>query len=157
MGSFPVEAVAMLAKIAAAAESRLSKHRRKEFLEDLEEESDLAADELIALSVAAAARRSSPAMILVPTLSGATARAIARFRLPTWITAVSSLEPSCQDLSFSWGVHPIHGEAEREDWSAFAKELIEKQGIEGGLVVLVQGPSPVNPRQNHRVDLIELD
>ena len=34
------------------------------------------------------------------TRSGYTARSITRFRLPAWIVAVSSLEPTCQGCSF---------------------------------------------------------
>ncbi|MCK7469955.1 MAG: hypothetical protein MZU95_03480, partial [Desulfomicrobium escambiense] len=58
------------------------------------------AEELIAASVEATIRRITPATVIVPTHSGATARSIARFRLPVWITAVSSQEKTCQDLMF---------------------------------------------------------
>ena len=157
MGLFPAESVAMLASIAAVTEPHLIERSERELIRHGDVGSELAPGELIALSVAAAARRSSPATVLVPTLSGATARSIARFRLPTWITALSSLEQSCQDLAFSWGVYPILGDSAPAEWNECARRLVAEQGLGGNLVVLAQGPSPENPGQNHRLDLIELD
>jgi pyruvate kinase len=107
MGKYPVEAVAMLAKIAAATEP----HRfRRGFKEDLLSHGrnvPVRIADLIAVSVENALERISPAAVFVPTHSGATARSIARFKLPVWIVGVSSLEATCQRLLFSSGVYPV--------------------------------------------------
>ena len=90
-GSIPVDAVAMLAKIAAATEPHRQRSLVKDALEALgpEVKINYKARDLIALSVESTVQRVTPAAVFVPTLSGATARSIARFRLPVWITAIS--------------------------------------------------------------------
>ena len=81
MGKYPVEAVAMLAKIAAATEPHRPRHGLKEALRDRGGDVPVRITDLIALSVEAALERISPAAVFVPTHSGATARSIARFKL----------------------------------------------------------------------------
>jgi len=156
MGKYPVEAVDMLAKIAAAIEP----HRRPYGVQNAPtphgRDSDVSLTDLIALSVETTVRRISPAVVIVPTRSGATARSIARFRLPVWITAVSSLESTCQRLQFSYGVYPSHEPYHPDDWKAFAKNLLQSQGLEGNLVVLTEGPSRKHPDANNRMELIDL-
>ncbi len=100
--------------------------------------------------------RVSPAAIIVPTLSGYSARNIARFRLPVWVTAVSSEERTCQGLQFSCGVYPVHEAEHPKDWKAFAREWLTSHGLEGNLVVLTEGPSISHPDGNHRMELIDL-
>ena len=107
MGEYPVEAVAMLAKIAAATEPHRSRHGLKEALRSGDNRPSVITD-LIALSVETALERISPAAVFVPTHSGATARSIARFKPPVWIVGVSSREATCQRLLFSSGVYPMY-------------------------------------------------
>ncbi len=104
MGKYPVDAVAMLAKIAAAIEP----HRPSLCPgnpEGCKCNARLASD-LIALSVETTLDCISPAALFVPTHGGTTARSITRFRLSVWITAVSFQESTCQRLQFSYGVCP---------------------------------------------------
>ena len=155
-GRYPVEAVAMLARIAACAESRLAQAPLPGDLVGGDDDSPLGPEELIALSVYTVAKRSAPATILVPTVSGATARRIARFRLAAWITAVSPREKSCQELLFSFGVHPVHEAGYPGDWNAWAREWLSGLNVEGKLVALAEGPSPNESWRNHRLALIEL-
>jgi len=112
--------------------------------------------DLIALGVETTSRNSSPAVVIVPTQSGATARSIARFRLPMWITAVSPLESTCQNLQFSYGVHSVHAPEHPTDWKAFAREWLGDHGVDGDLVVLTEGPSFRNPEANDRMEVIDL-
>jgi pyruvate kinase len=156
MGQFPVEAVTMLANIAATVEPHRTSYRLQEALKTYGKDRNLAPIDLIALSVHTTVERSTPATVIVPTVSGSTARNIARFRLPVWITAVSSQEATCHYLQFSYGVHAVHEPAHPENWNAYARDFLRSQGIAGGQVVLTEGPSPDNPQRNHRMDLIDL-
>jgi pyruvate kinase len=156
LGKYPVGAVAMLAKIAAAIEPTRPPYRLEEALKNTGELSGVRPADLIALSVEATCQRVSPAALVVPTRSGHTARNIARFRLPVWITAVSSLESTCQSLMFSYGVHPAFLEDHPDDWKPFVRGWMRSNGVSGDLVILTEGPSQKHPETNNRMELIEL-
>jgi pyruvate kinase len=155
MGAYPVDAVAMLAKIAAAVEPHRSQHHMHDTLGAGKDDAVNLTD-LIALNVDTTVDHTSPAAVIVPTRSGATARSIARFRLPVWITAVSSLESTCQRLQFSYGVCPVNEPYHPEDWKEFARKVLRLQGAEGNLVILTEGPSAKHPDANNRIELIDL-
>jgi pyruvate kinase len=107
MGEYPVDATAMLTKIAAAIEPHRTIKPIKGKLVSRREDDDVHLEDLIALSVETTLERITPPTVIVPTRSGTTARSITRFRLPVWITAFSRYEKTCQDLMFSYGVLPI--------------------------------------------------
>jgi pyruvate kinase len=156
MGKFPVESVAMLSKIAETTEPHRPGYRRKEFLQSYGLDGNVSQVELIALSVYFTLERSSPATVFVPTMSGATARNITRFRMPVWITAVSPNYETCQKLHFSYGVYPVHEPEYPEDWNAYAKAWVKTHRLKGTIALLTEGPSPRNPDANHRMELIDL-
>jgi len=156
MGKYPVDAVAMLAKIAEAIEPHRPIHTVREALKDLDGGDKVGLADLIAFSVETTLERISPAAIFVPTRSGYTARSIARFRLPVWIAAVSSQETTCQGLQFSYGVYPVHESEHPEDWHGFARQWLQKHGVEGDLVILTEGPSSKHPETNNRMEIIDL-
>lgn len=156
MGKYPVDAAAMLAKIAAAIEPHRPSIPVRETFKASRQEDDVSFTDLIALSVETTLEHITPAAVFVPTRSGVTARSIARFRLPVWITAVSSEETTCQGLQFSYGVYPVHEPKHPEDWKAFARNWLRSQGIDGRLVVLTEGPSREHPDANNRMELIDL-
>lgn len=156
MGKYPVEAVAMLAKIAASIEPRRRDYPMREAVEAYSQEGEIKLTDLIALSVETTLEHISPAVVVVPTRSGATARSIARFRLPVWIAAVSSQETTCQGLQFSYGVYPVHEPDHPEDWNAYIRDWLRSHEVEGNLVVLTEGPSSKHPEANNRMELIDL-
>ncbi len=156
MGQYPVEAVTMLAKIATAIESHRPGYRLREVLKTYGGDGNVEPKDLIVLSVETTLEHTTPATVIVPTQSGYTARNIARFRLPVWITAVSSLEETCQALQFSYGVYPVHEPEHPEDWNRFAEEFLRSHEIKGDLVVLTEGPSTNHPDANLRMELIDL-
>ncbi len=155
-GKYPVEAVNMLAKIAAAIEPHQPKYPLKEALKTYGHDGGVRLSDLISLSVEAILERVSPAAVIVPTRSGYTTRMIARFRLPVWITAVSPQETTCQELQFSYGVSPVHEPEHPEDWREFARNWLKSHGLKGHLVVLTEGPSSKHPEANNRMELIDL-
>jgi pyruvate kinase len=156
VGKYPVDAVKMLAKIAAAIEPHRPSHDVRETLREFAQEGEVSLKDLIAISVEAALERVSPATVIVPTRSGASARSIARFRVPVWITAVSSLESTCQGLQFSYGVFPVHEPDHPEDWNAFARDWLRSHRLDGELVILTEGPSSKHPEANNRMEIIDL-
>jgi pyruvate kinase len=156
MGKYPVDAVDMLARIAAAIEPNRPGHLVRETLRACGCLGDVDITDLIALSVETTVERVSPAAVIVPTHGGATARSIARFRLPVWITAVSSIESTCQQLQFSYGVHPVHEPDHPENWNAFLAQWMGTHKVEGTVAVLTEGPSSKRPDANNRMEIIDL-
>ncbi|MGD8924046.1 MAG: pyruvate kinase [Syntrophobacterales bacterium] len=156
MGKYPVDAVAMLAKIAAEIEPYRPSFRVREILREYDRKRDISMRNLLTMSVETIVERVSPAMVLVPSLSGGTARSITRFRLPVWITAVSSEERICQQLIFSYGIYPVYEPDPPDDWNEFAREWLKSHRVAGDLVVLSTGPSPKHPEANNRIEMIDL-
>jgi pyruvate kinase len=155
-GRFPVDAVAVLRRIACATEP----HRPLRRMRDMTPEKSVGAEagikDLISMSVETIFEHASPAAVFVPTRSGTTARSISRFRLPVWTVAVSSVEATCQRLQFTYGVLAVCEPVHPEDWRAYARNFLEACGIDGRFVVLTEGPSSKHPEMNHRVEIIDL-
>lgn len=157
MGKYPVEAVAVLARIAAATESHRPGCPIKENVLEQGPGKNISLMDLISLSVETVFEHATPAAVFVPTRSGATARSIARFRLPVWIAAVSSQEATCQRLQFTYGVYPVHEPVHPEDWRQYVRNWLRSHNLGGNIVVLTEGPSSRHPEANHRVEIIDLD
>ena len=156
MGSYPLEATAMLAKIAAAIEPHRSSSFIREVVKGMDLEGKRKPSNVIALSVDTAIGYTSPAAVFVPTHSGTTARNITRFRLPVWIVAVSSEEATYRQLAFSYGVYP---EIERDhpaDWNPYIRAWVRNHGIEATQALLTEEPSREHPETNHRLEIVEL-
>ena len=156
MGQYPVEVVTMLAEIAAAIEPHRSVYSTRQVLPMQRQEDQFELKDLIALSVESTLNRITPATVIVPTRSGATARSITRFKIPVWITAVSSVQKTCQDLIFSYGVHSECELDHPEDWKSWAQKWLQAQEMTGDLVVLTEGPSRKHPDRNNRMEIIDL-
>ncbi len=156
MGKYPVESVAMLASIASSTEPHRTYYSLKEALKTYARDGHASTVDLIALSVQLTLERVSPVAVIVPTHNGTTARNIARFRLPVWITAFSSLESTCQSLLFSYGVDPVHVSEELSEWNTFAREWLHSRGISHGRAILTQGPAEENPNGSHKMEILEL-
>jgi len=156
MGQYPLEAVAMLARIAAAIEPNRSTYSVQQIFQTRWEKDHIVLHDIIATSVESTLNRITPASVIVPTHSGTTARSIARFKLPVWITAVSSLEKTCRGLMFSYGVCPVHEPDHPDDWKSWTRKWLESQEVSGNLVVLTEGPSSKHPHRNNRMEIIDL-
>ena len=156
LGEYPVESVAMLARIAAAVEPHRPPASIDHFLETRGDKDSIKLEDLIAICVETTLQRITPPTVIVPTRSGATARSIARFRLPVWITAVSAQQKTCQELMLSYGVYPVCETAHPENWRQWAKDWLKSMDTEGDLVVLTEGPSEKRPDRNNRMEIIDL-
>jgi pyruvate kinase len=156
IGEHPVDAVAMLAKIARATEPHRRDYALKEAFKAHRKGNPARIVDLIASGVERTVVRAKPVAVIVPTLSGTTARSVARFRLPVWVTAFSTLDATCQSLQFSYGVHPVRVEEDLADWNEFARDWLRSRGVDRGIALLTQGPSEEHPCNNHRMEIIEL-
>jgi len=156
MGKYPVDAVAMLAKIAEATEPSRSGFYIHETLKSILAGTGAVPGDLISVAAESVLERMSLASIFVPTHGGATARRMARLRLPVWVTAVAHDESVCRSLNFSYGVFPIHEPEDIGDWSGYARAWIKNREIEGDAVVVIEGPSRLHPDANDRMEIVEL-
>jgi pyruvate kinase len=156
MGRYPVDAVAMLAKIAASVEVRRPAIAVKELYRGIDITGRIRPEHLIAIGVEACLEYVSPAAVFVPTHGGGTARSIARFRFPVWTIAMSSQMATCQQLQFSSGVYAIHEPEHPEQWKPYVRRWVSEFGVEGDLAVLTEGPSTKHPETNHRMEIIDL-
>ncbi len=156
MGQFPVDAAEMLATIAANIEPLRTVFPVREELSVSDRDKEVSLPDLIARSVVTTSQRITPAAVIVPTHSGATARRITRFRLPVWITAVSSYEKTCQDLLFSYGVFPVCEPEHPTDWRSWIRNWLKVQELSGHLVVMTEGPSRKHPERNNRMEIVNL-
>lgn len=156
MGKYPVDAVAMLAKIAVATEANRPMTPVREMYTGIDLKGKIRPEHLIAIGVEACLEYVTPAAVFVPTKSGATARSIARFRLPVWIVALSTQEATCRHLQFTSGVYPVHELQTPDNWKEYAKAWVMSHGLEGNLVLVTEGPSSRHPEANHRVEILEL-
>jgi pyruvate kinase len=157
MGRYPLEAVAMLAGIAAAIEPHRAIYSIPQVLQTRTDDDQIKIEDLIASSVENTLNQITPATVIVPTHSGATARSICRFKLAVWITAVSSLTKTCLDLMFSYGVCPVHEPDHPENWKFWARKWLQDQKVSGNMVVLTEGPSAKHPASNNRMEIINLE
>jgi pyruvate kinase len=148
-GRFPEESVTMLAKIAAFTEI----HRGQTTLDVRRTMSDILINPKTMLVDRALELAPSDA-VLVPTVDGSTARAVARWRPPVWIIAAGPDPATMQSLAFSYGVHPVDLEEEPGDWRGYAERLLPELGLPCKQVLLVAGPSPQNPGANQRLELM---
>lgn len=156
MGSYPVEAVEMLGKIAASAEARRRSVTVPKVYRGIDLGNKLQPSTLITLAIEECFKHATPAVIFVPTHTGATARDVARFRLPVWAVAVSSQPATCQGLQFSYGIYPIMENDHPEDWGSYVGKWMKAHGVSGDMALLTEGPSKKFPLNNHRMEILDL-
>jgi pyruvate kinase len=157
-GNYPLEAVAMLVKIAAAAEPLLHRRPYPAAASGVLSKSPRhkGVDLISATIENLMGRIDSPAAILSPTVSGYTARSLSRFRLPVWILAVNRSSRVSRELLFSFGVLPVQLEAYPEDWTGYVRDLARDLDIPGRCFVLAEGPSAEHPEANYRIEIVDL-
>ena len=156
MGMFPVEAVSMLARIAAATEPYRATIDDHEIFANYHLDNDAHLVGLISRNVQQTVALISPTAVIIPTGTGFTARMVARFKLPVWIAAVSPEATTCQGLQFSYGVSPIHAPENLHDWNAFARCWAHSEGLPLELVVLTAGTSRGSHQTNPGLEILDL-
>jgi pyruvate kinase len=116
-----------------------------------QEVADRSAERITATITAAAwraAREENASAIIACTVSGATARAIARYRPQARIVAATPQELTGRQLKMSWGVEtvivPESSSTDEIVWFA-VKEVVEQGYAAAGDVVVVLAGSPTEP------------
>ena len=104
IGSFPVEAVACMHRIAVETESHLRRARLAPAVYDPEGEE---IDSALALAACSLADEVNAAAIVTPTLSGRSAKLAARHRPWARVVAVAPADTVLQRLAIVWGIMPV--------------------------------------------------
>lgn len=154
MGRYPLEATAMLARIAAAVEPERPPGHYYRQLATLGEKERTGPVDLITAGVDRIAGEMQIAAFVVPSLGGATVRSLARFRPRPWIFAFSPSEKTCQELLFSCGVEPCLQTASDVAATERGRRLAVELGLAGDWLIATEGPSPANPTTHHRLELV---
>lgn len=140
VGSYPVEAVKVLDKVARYTEPKMDPMLfLRESLSELLPKTSAA----ISRAVTWLARDLGVAAIVAATESGSTARLMARFRYPTPVVGLSSNPRTCRQLCLSFGVIPILAPscATIADLTEFVQSCTKEKGIadDGQKVILTAG------------------
>ena len=154
MGNYPVESVAMLARIAAVVEPTRRHVPVEEMYAGLDLRGNIRPQHLISVSVEASLEYLSPAAVFARSRTGATARRLAAFHLPAWIVAVGDQEKTCQHMLFSYGVHPAYEPEPPASWRSYVKTWLQRHEVPGEFALVTHGPS--GEEAGHRMEVIEL-
>jgi pyruvate kinase len=152
MGAFPVEAVEMLAKIAAAVEPTRRRISVEEKFAGVELTGLVRPEHLIAVSIEASLRYLQPAAVIVPSVTGTTARRLASLHLPMPVVAVCPDAQTTQNLLFSYGVVPVHERTAPASWPKYVSNWVRQNGLAGEFAILTKRPAP----GKHQMEIIEL-
>ena len=167
IGNHPTVAVETMARIAERAERDFDyvgwgrTLGRVQVAAQREAGGDAASDERITAAVSAAAWRAAVdaevAAVIACTNTGATARAISRFRPSMPVIAATPSERTAQQLSVAWGITPVladrHETTDDIVWFA-VKATVERGLVQPGQLVAVLVGSPVEP--NRTTDTLRL-
>ena len=157
MGSYPVQAVRTMSNIARVVEPEIRPSSINSVLEAAKSTEGTDRERLLSTSLYLSVEAVSPVAVVTPTLSGATARLLTRFRLPVWIIASSPHHSTCQELQFSYGVCPAYIEETPEIWDEFARKLLAERGFETGVAMLTYGTGTLSEHTTTRIEFVDLD
>jgi pyruvate kinase len=155
VGSYPVESVAMLARIAAATEPHLLPIDPKQLFEGIDLRDKVPVARLSDLAIDTILQYSSRAVVFVRTYTGTTARSIARLRPAAWIIAVSSREEACRQMQFSFGVHAVHQPETPRDWISYSRDWLQAHDVEADVLLLAEG-SDTGTSNCYRMEIADL-
>ncbi len=156
VGAYPVEAVAMLARIASVVEPTRRQMSVREMYGGVDVSGQVRPEHLISVSIEASLDFLKPAAVFVQSLTGSTARRLAAFHLPVRVVAVSRTPKVCQDLLFSYGAIPVFEPVEPSSWSVYVKDWLRHHGLPGEFAISTQRLSCEDNGSNHRMEIINL-
>ncbi|MGO5051368.1 pyruvate kinase [Lachnospiraceae bacterium LCP25S3_G4] len=143
-GKYPLEALQMMVHIVENTEQHLEYSL---LLEKSQEHRNRGITSAIGYSTVATAANLNAKCIVTPTVSGATARVVSKFKPEAMILGVTPNEATLRRMQIYWGVNPIKSIEwnTTEDICTGAIDLISAKGLVeiGDIVVLTAGiPSP---------------
>lgn len=156
VGKYPVEAVRIMARIAAESEDSI----RKKGYVDPPHQREPSSAEILADAAHHAARDSGAAAIVVFSSRGSSARLVSRYRPPVGVFAITPHDTTARQLSVSYGVTPLLApdvSSTDEMLAQMDRVLIEGGYLQKGqLVVFVAGqpvgrPGTTNLMKLHRL------
>lgn len=131
IGAYPAQAVAMMAKIARETERARGSLAAGKLVSEAVRSAvscrGASTEDVLSLDAIEALKTLQIRCVLAPTVSGGTARRIARYKADAWVIALSPHESTCNFLSLSYGVHPCHYPAIEEDEKILAD--MRRQGL----------------------------
>lgn len=139
-GQYPVEAVAMMAKIATRTEGDIDYRRR---FSERGPEIFSGVTGAISHATCTTAHDLNAAAIITVTKSGSTARMISKYRPETPIIGCATTEKVCRHMNLSWGITPLLID-EMDNTDDLFRHAVEKAfacGLvrDGDLVVITAG------------------
>ncbi len=163
IGQYPVDTVCTMSRIAKKTEQTMPDDSVSSWLQKQELEGTISKSDLLSLTSYLTAELIEPLMILAPSRSGGTARRLARFRLRQWIVSPSQYERTCQQLQFTYGIHPIHvpdveSLNERQLRNSFGKNLLDDIQLDNstGMIMVVEGAGTLRSADTKRIDIVTL-
>jgi len=145
LGSFPVEAVSVMARVALEIEKN---YPEREISNDCYAEVTDVADSITG-SVVKTAHDIEAKIIVALTESGFTAKMISRFKPEPLVLALSPNEKTCQKLALSWGCQPVLIERYKtiDDVFKMVRQYVVKNklAVKGDKVVIAAG-APFNKK-----------
>jgi pyruvate kinase len=158
IGRYPVESVRTMTQISRRIEEMLD---RKDIVKRANKESEAsrAIATSIAISVAYTAIQTKIDLIIVPTISGKTAKYLSKFRPNAPILALTSTDHNAKALQLHSGVEPIEFELV-PDTETVVREAVKvakkDYGLKPGDRVIITGGFPIgNPTNGMRIIDIE--
>lgn len=144
-GAYPVEAVAMMKKIADTVEDSPFMRKNKFPRKMVEEEKDSQAM-AIGMSIADMSKKMPIKAVIALTGSGFTASFLSEGRLSVPIFACCPSKEVCRDIKLYRGVYPIaldfDGKIDRQSLKKINKFLTKYMGFEDGDTVVITGSVP---------------
>jgi pyruvate kinase len=156
VGEYPVSAVEVMAGIARETEPYCSGNKVAGILLADQHGGKPDSDNLVSGSIYVTTEAYDTVAVVVPTLTGRTARMISRFHLPVWIVAVSPEESTCQTLLFSYGVYPVFQKYRPTNWEKYARDWLAAHNLHGDLALLTQGSGTGDSGYSNRIGFIDL-
>ena len=147
VGKYPVEAVTLMSQIASDTEKYMNEAQftHKRTMEDQDGVSSS-----VCYATVRTAKNVDAKAIIIPTISGRTARLMSNFRPDIPIYAVSPLYRMCRRMQIYWGVTPLKGKQERNQTLLIdhAIETVKDAGFvkPGDRVVITAGDPIFNVR-----------
>jgi pyruvate kinase len=152
IGEYPVEAVAMMSRIAVEAERMVPPGEGRLIEAPARPDWLLPVTQGLVEAASVACRRLNAALLVVATHSGHTALEVSKYRHATPTLALASSPETARQMALYWGVLPMHyGDAEEFRRALeYATEWARDRGLvhHGDRVVLLGGTVPGSNVQN---------
>jgi pyruvate kinase len=148
IGSYPVETIKIMSRIAVAAEQQFSTTRGSSGLEEQFRshigQKEIEVEDVVSLAVIEAGRTLNAPLIITPTHTGNTPRRISRFKPDSWILSFGSDKETYQFLAFSYGVYPFLFKNNLKGWHEVILRFIKDSRFtkKGDRVILTEGITP---------------